>query len=162
MSAKWSEETRAAVGLARDAFGRPQKLTESGQLGTARTLSADELTARDHHPSNRAARRQLSTTPAPGSVPVQVSRELPVSIIMGADGSRQVVEMDTAEPCFGCACCALWSITVDSLRVAMVEHENGRHSGQGAGYDLPARRTAAADTFAGCLVCQLLAGVVDV
>jgi hypothetical protein len=90
--------------------------------------------------------RRLSDTPQPGSKPVKVSREVPVTIISRADGTREVVETETAEPCYGCKCCVLWAATVETLRASMLEHEQGQHKRQ---------------TLPGCLVCQLLAGAAD-
>lgn len=118
---------------------------------------------------NREQRRRLSSTPSPRSVPVTVSREVPVSVIMGADGSRQVIQTDTDEPCFECPCCVLWVKTVDTLREAMAEHEVADHAGAegvgvipGTGAFGELRVTLPpSELFPGCLVCQLLAGVVD-
>jgi hypothetical protein len=88
---------------------------------------------------NRAQRRH----PEQGGQPVTVSREVPMSVIVGGDGSRQVVNHDTDEPCFSCPCCALWSRNLDTLAGAMREH---------------ATEPAGADPDALCLVCQMLAG----
>jgi hypothetical protein len=103
---------------------------------------------------NRADRRRLSSKPSPGSEPVTVTRQVPVTIIAGADGSRTVVETDSAEPCYACPCCVLWAVTFDKLRLALVEHEDGQHAAEGPPVDFVTR-------LPGCLVCQLLAGVVD-
>lgn len=97
---------------------------------------------------NREQRRHLSATPRKGSEPVKVSREVPVTLIAGADGRREVVDIETEEPCYACKCCVLWVKTAEQLRASIVEHEHGQHGGFG-------------EALPGCLVCQLLAGVAD-
>lgn len=84
---------------------------------------------------NRAARRH--------GQPVTVSREVPLSVIMGGDGSQQVINHETDEACFTCRCCALWARALDQLAVAMREHAT----------EAPG---AAPDPL--CLVCQMLDG----
>jgi hypothetical protein len=103
---------------------------------------------------NRHERRHLSATPSKGSEPVRVSREVPVVIIAGAGGAQEVVEVETAEPCYGCKCCVLWTRSVDTLRLSMIEHEEGLHADCGP-------KILPIEMFPGCLVCQLLGGAAD-
>lgn len=129
---------------------------------------------------NRAERRaaggkyphppRLSTTPAPGSRPVTVTREIPVTVLASGDGSRQVVNHDTDEPCFACPCCALWARSLDALAAAIREHEDGGHTQLPDGrhdrvcplvWDGEHRRCTCVAYLPGCLVCQMLAGAVD-
>lgn len=98
---------------------------------------------------NRAERRQLSSVPVPGSTPVKVSREVPVTIISGADGAYDVVKMETDEPCYGCKCCALWAQTIDTLRAAILVHDKEEHA------------VVPASWIPDCLVCQLMSGTAD-
>ena len=120
------------------------------------------------HGGNRAARRHtyartytgpdgraLSATPLPGSEPVTVSRSVPVSMIAGADGAREVVDLETAKACLTCKCCAVWHYGLDQLRAAMVTHYQDDHQ-------WIARDTAGrAGAFPECVVCQLMAGAAD-
>jgi hypothetical protein len=129
---------------------------------------------------NRADRRAadrgrtplgLSATPAPGARPVTVTREIPVTVLASGDGSRQVVNHDTDEPCFGCPCCALWARSLDALAAAIREHEDGGHSQLPDGrhdrvcplvwWDNDNARCTCVEYLPGCLVCQMLAGAVD-
>lgn len=99
---------------------------------------------------NREQRRHLSTTKTPGSVPVKVSRQVPVTMIAGADGRREVVDPE-GEPCYACACCVQWTGVVDTLRAAILDHEQQEHKLLGC----------PKEDWSRCLVCQLLAGAAD-
>jgi hypothetical protein len=79
----------------------------------------------------------------PGAVPRTVTQEIPVSVIHRAGGAREVVRHD-AEPCYGCACCVVWSVNLNTLAEAIRGHDGPQHP-------------APAD----CLVCQMLAGNLD-
>lgn len=97
---------------------------------------------------NRAERRHLSTTPVPGSVPVTVTREIPVTMMQTAGGDRHTINHDTDEPCYACPCCALWARNLDTLAAAIKEHHTAEH--------------LEPQLWAGeCLVCALLAGQAD-
>jgi hypothetical protein len=101
---------------------------------------------RGHHPAGSGLPRALSAVPSPGSQPVTVSREVPVTLLAGADGARQVVNHETDEPCYECACCALWARSLDTLGAAMRTHHDERH-------ELP-------ELHPDCLMCALLTGAV--
>lgn len=109
---------------------------------------------------NRQERRHLSATPQPGSRPVEVSRAVPMTMIAGADGRREVVNTDTDEPCYSCKCCVLWTETVETLRAAMLEHEQGEHTGNTV-HLAQEEAWVRPEPLPGCLVCQLLAGAAD-
>lgn len=120
-------------------------------MAVAAAIAADRpgrMSPLDLGSPNREQRRHLSTKQTPGSVPVKVSHQVPVTMIAGADGRREVVDPE-GEPCYACACCVQWTSAVDKLRTSMVEHEDGEHA------------DCAPTVFPGCLVCQLLAGVAD-
>lgn len=97
---------------------------------------------------NRAQRRQVVPKGTPGAVPVTVTREVPVTILTDSDGGRTVVEHDTAEPCYGCACCAVWARSLDQLAAAMRTHHDEEHL-------VPLVHNHA------CMVCAMLAGALD-
>jgi hypothetical protein len=52
---------------------------------------------------------------------------------------------ETAEPCFGCSCCASWSTALEQLRTAVTNHEF-------------ARTVGGTCDKASCLVCQAIDG----
>jgi len=79
---------------------------------------------------------------------VTVSREIPLTFLANGSADPVMVNHDDDEPCFGCACCALWTRTVDQLRDAMRHHESDCHI-MGPRQDPD------------CLVCELMAGAAD-
>lgn len=93
--------------------------------------------------------------PAGGQLqPVTVSREVPVTVLRHGDGRTEVINHDTAEPCYACACCASWARNLDQLAGAMREHSEAAHELTGAPTD-------ASSGAVSCLVCVLLAGELD-
>jgi hypothetical protein len=112
-------------------------------------MSARHRTARD-----AADLDKLRAVPegTPGAVPHTVTREVPVSIIARAGGQQEVVQHD-AEACFGCACCIVWAVNLNTLADAIRHHD--RTATDPDGYPNPEHDRA------GCLVCQLIDGNLD-
>jgi hypothetical protein len=98
-------------------------------------------------------RNRRAVAPVKGR-PRTVSREVPVTILRDGDGTMSVINHETAEPCYGCACCVVWASNLDQLAGAIRTHEDERH---GAGVPV---EDPAADRSA-CLVCAMLAGAID-
>lgn len=106
-------------------------------------------------PGNRAERRALRGRHlAPDPEPTHrlertvVEQAIPVAVTVSADGVQSAIDLDTAEPCYDCGCCRLWTHNLEKVRAALGDHHEGRHA------DFP----TAVDVYAGCLVCQMLGG----
>lgn len=103
--------------------------------------------ARGNHPAGAGLPAGLSAVPGPGSRPVTVTREVPLTLLAAAGGGApQVVNHETDEPCYECPCCALWSRSLDFLGDAMRTHHEERH-------EVP-------ELWPDCLMCAMLTGAV--
>jgi len=85
---------------------------------------------------------------------MKITQELniPVHVIQGEDGSRQIVrdiEDQVCDPAKGenCKCCVLWRVALQAMRDDVVAHDRGGHT--------RANRDMA------CNVCQMAGGAFD-
>lgn len=89
--------------------------------------------------------------------PVEITRQVPLTILGNADGISEVVQLDTAESCFACRCCAVWGRHLDELAGHIRRHHDEGH-GQCSEGPLDGPCECAELVPDSCLVCALLSG----